>query len=171
MSGWPQKIGCECRRMPRAAFKCVPGLTTHHSQHSTHHASHITRHTRHTTPRMHYTRHICPHTTRNSRSTPPAAPDAIKPDAACYMAESHECNPQRETMRFPYANANRYAKATQPHHRIIGSATGTRTRVARVGAEYPNQLDYSGSCSPDMRRCFSTALTAWMNCVSEADTQ
>ena len=27
------------------------------------------------------------------------------------------------------------------------SATGTRTRVARVGAEYPSQLDYSGSCS------------------------
>ena len=24
------------------------------------------------------------------------------------------------------------------------SATGTRTRVARVKAEYPNQLDYSG---------------------------
>ena len=24
------------------------------------------------------------------------------------------------------------------------SATGTRTRVARVRAEYPNQLDYSG---------------------------
>ena len=28
------------------------------------------------------------------------------------------------------------------------SATGTRTRVARVRAEYPNQLDYSGS-APD----------------------
>ena len=27
------------------------------------------------------------------------------------------------------------------------SATGTRTRVARVRAEYPNQLDYSGSCN------------------------
>jgi hypothetical protein len=26
------------------------------------------------------------------------------------------------------------------------SATGTRTRVARVRAEYPNQLDYSGAC-------------------------
>ena len=26
----------------------------------------------------------------------------------------------------------------------INSATGTRTRVARVRAEYPNQLDYSG---------------------------
>ena len=25
------------------------------------------------------------------------------------------------------------------------SATGTRTRVARVRADYPNQLDYSGS--------------------------
>ena len=27
------------------------------------------------------------------------------------------------------------------------SATGTRTRVARVRAEYPNQLDYSGCCT------------------------
>ena len=27
---------------------------------------------------------------------------------------------------------------------MIDSATGTRTRVARVRAEYPNQLDYSG---------------------------
>ena len=31
---------------------------------------------------------------------------------------------------------------------VIGnSATRTRTRVARVRAEYPSQLDYSGSCS------------------------
>jgi hypothetical protein len=29
---------------------------------------------------------------------------------------------------------------------VPNSATGTRTRVARVRAEYPNQLDYSGSC-------------------------
>ena len=28
------------------------------------------------------------------------------------------------------------------------SATGTRTRVARVKAEYPNQLDQSGSGQP-----------------------
>ena len=27
---------------------------------------------------------------------------------------------------------------------VPNSATGTRTRVARVRAEYPNQLDYSG---------------------------
>ena len=27
---------------------------------------------------------------------------------------------------------------------LSNSATGTRTRVARVRAEYPNQLDYSG---------------------------
>ena len=30
------------------------------------------------------------------------------------------------------------------------SATGTRTRVARVRAEYPNQLDYSGSANLEM---------------------
>ena len=29
------------------------------------------------------------------------------------------------------------------------SATGTRTRVARVRAEYPNQLDYGGFCVND----------------------
>jgi hypothetical protein len=28
------------------------------------------------------------------------------------------------------------------------SATGTRTRVARARAEYPNQPDYSGACNP-----------------------
>ena len=27
------------------------------------------------------------------------------------------------------------------------SASGTRTRVAQVRAEYPNQLDYSGTCN------------------------
>ena len=30
------------------------------------------------------------------------------------------------------------------HTVAFNSATGTRTRVARVRAEYPNQLDYSG---------------------------
>ena len=35
----------------------------------------------------------------------------------------------------------------QPAEQSISySATGTRTRVARVRAEYPNQLDYSGFC-------------------------
>ena len=34
------------------------------------------------------------------------------------------------------------------------SATGTRTRVARVRAEYPNQLDYSGVC-------FDMELLGW----------
>ena len=32
-----------------------------------------------------------------------------------------------------------------PASGIIFSATGTRARVARVRAEYPDQLDYSGS--------------------------
>ena len=31
-------------------------------------------------------------------------------------------------------------------HKGQHSATGTRTRIARVRAEYPNQLDYSGFC-------------------------
>ena len=33
------------------------------------------------------------------------------------------------------------------HNSRKDSATGTRTRVARVRAEYPNQLDYSGFCA------------------------
>ena len=36
----------------------------------------------------------------------------------------------------------------QPAEQSISySATGARTRVARVRAEYPNQLDYSGFCN------------------------
>ena len=31
-----------------------------------------------------------------------------------------------------------------PRACLLHSATGTRTRVARVRAEYPNQLDYGG---------------------------
>ena len=37
--------------------------------------------------------------------------------------------------------------SSTPQGRGKNSATGTRTRVARVRAEYPNQLDYSGCCS------------------------
>jgi hypothetical protein len=37
------------------------------------------------------------------------------------------------------------------------SATGTRTRVARVRAEYPNQLDYSGCCTVCLERPPSAA--------------
>ena len=37
------------------------------------------------------------------------------------------------------------------HARRENSATGTRTRVARVRAEYPNQLDYSGFDSEVLR--------------------
>ena len=33
------------------------------------------------------------------------------------------------------------------HNSRKDSATGTRTRVAQVRAEYPNQLDYSGFCA------------------------
>ena len=39
-----------------------------------------------------------------------------------------------------------YTHPEQSDARTKYSATGTRTRVARVRAEYPNQLDYSGSC-------------------------
>ena len=37
--------------------------------------------------------------------------------------------------------------AISRHYCCKNSATGTRARVARVRAEYPNQLDYSGSGS------------------------
>ena len=36
------------------------------------------------------------------------------------------------------------------------SATGTRTRVAQVRAEYPNQLDYSGLVKEDLAGAIST---------------
>jgi len=39
-----------------------------------------------------------------------------------------------------------HATSATPAYHNINSATGTRTRVARVRAEYPNQLDYSGAC-------------------------
>ena len=38
--------------------------------------------------------------------------------------------------------------AEKPHW---NSATGTRTRVARVRAEYPNQLDYGGHVHPQKK--------------------
>ena len=68
-----------------------------------------------------------------TRSPPPEA-DAlsIRPtgrvaqgDTAIFTAEGHHC-----------------------HSAKVNSATGTRARVARVRAEYPNQLDYSG-CDRD----------------------
>ena len=37
------------------------------------------------------------------------------------------------------------SKKSKRKEKHSNSATGTRTRVARVRAEYPNQLDYSGS--------------------------
>ena len=48
-----------------------------------------------------------------------------------------------------YMNNNRVLPRQIKH-----SATGTRTRVARVRAEYPNQLDYSGSCGFRFARVF-----------------
>ena len=43
------------------------------------------------------------------------------------------------------------------------SATGTRTRVARVRAEYPNQLDYSGICIYKMSPSFLSDRRSWSN--------
>ena len=44
----------------------------------------------------------------------------------------------------PCASLLNYHKSNRAIKRKSNSATGTRTRVARVRAEYPNQLDYSG---------------------------
>ena len=38
------------------------------------------------------------------------------------------------------------------------STTGTRAQVARVKAEYPSQLDYSGSCQGSGRRALCVNL-------------
>ena len=51
---------------------------------------------------------------------------------------------------------------------LYNSATGTRTRVARVRAEYPNQLDYSGvvSCWRPLRLCaFCGSISVCRACV------
>ena len=50
------------------------------------------------------------------------------------------------------------------HVRVGGknSATGTRTRVARVRAEYPNQLDYSGIVSASPVFCPRICPFGWI---------
>ena len=45
------------------------------------------------------------------------------------------------------------------------SATGTRTRVARVRAEYPNQLDYSGSAVHVLPMFAFVSQFVW-NCIA-----
>ena len=45
------------------------------------------------------------------------------------------------------------------------SATGTRTRVARVRAEYPNQLDYSGSAVHVLPMFAFVSRFVW-NCIA-----
>ena len=45
------------------------------------------------------------------------------------------------------------------------SATGTRTRVARVRAEYPNQLDYSGSAVHVLPLFAFVSRFVW-NCIA-----
>ena len=46
---------------------------------------------------------------------------------------------------------------------FVNSTTGTRARVARVRAEYPNQLDYSGGVVA-VNTC-SASLTTWFQQV------
>ena len=54
--------------------------------------------------------------------------------------------PRRDVLYVSEANApNSQIIAHYAYMVLDNSATGTRTRVARVRAEYPNQLDYSGA--------------------------
>ena len=53
----------------------------------------------------------------------------------------------------------------------IKSATGTRTRVARVRAEYPNQLDYSGLMSGAEKTYLEGSITACCSSLAKRDTQ
>ena len=61
----------------------------------------------------------------------------------------------------------------------INSATGTRTRVARVRAEYPNQLDYGGLEKKYKKRwsvakcsyMFWNAQIGWIRDVARSDSK
>ena len=57
-----------------------------------------------------------------------------------HMKRRMDMHNRMKTRTNTYLNSSR-ALPRQIKH----SATGTRTRVARVRAEYPNQLDYSGA--------------------------
>ena len=77
--------------------------------------------------------------------------------SACSVAVSYKRPMLVTRARLPacavffYVSRPRFeSKASQCARRSY-SATGTRTRVARVRAEYPNQLDYSGVVTGDRR--------------------
>ena len=89
-------------------------------------------------------------------------PGVLLRTRSCINVVSESLHPQRQSIsglvaecivaidvsrvRFP-ADASLVRKvATLSNRRRKNSATGTRTRVARVRAEHPNQLDYSGFC-------------------------
>ena len=89
-------------------------------------------------------------------------PGVLLRTKSCINVVSESLHPQRQSIsglvaefivaidvsrvRFP-ADASLVRKvATLSNRRRKNSATGTRTRVARVRTEYLNQLDYSGFC-------------------------
>ena len=59
-------------------------------------------------------------------------------ESGCQLCCHHQCNCLSEYCRH---NKGRHTSQQLP---LKSSATGTRARVARVRAEYPDQLDYSG---------------------------
>ena len=63
------------------------------------------------------------------------------PAEASSPCAAKEITPEEQVRCSPDRNA---CHKQRPGNK--NSATGTRTRVARVRAEYPNQLDYSRSC-------------------------
>jgi hypothetical protein len=68
----------------------------------------------------------------------------------CIHTHTHtHTHTRTRTPTHTHAHTHRQAPPHDGHPATtaqIDSATGTRTRVARVRADYPNQLDYSGSC-------------------------
>ena len=61
-------------------------------------------------------------------------------------AKKKKNGPKKEKRKKTKTQDRNNAVSALPHAFSVpnNSATGTRTRVARVRAEYPNQLDYSG---------------------------
>ena len=83
---------------------------------------------------------ICPFTKRKDAKSGPTRA-WTRPGLGNASARQRPCNDNPS-----HANLLCIVPMRQARHFAKSSATGTRTRVARVRAEYPNQLDYSGSC-------------------------
>ena len=79
----------------------------------------------------------------------------IHSDGLCAPAKMNKAPAPVSSVSWKSKSNGRHSDNFSSHHIAViepsslwhsNSATGTRTRVARVRAEYPSQLDYSGSC-------------------------